>query len=152
MVKLSDPLLADVVLVKGEEGKVTSMPWENVYSRVISKMSNGYSITFKGGQPTVHKGKLELIEMNVGSRSGNKKVRIYLVAFNVWRPSILMTLNPTFFFLKIWVEKSPHWPLFHRSLLNSVDCNKTLFDPSKHLYNKMGQTLLKHGHRRYLIL
>jgi hypothetical protein len=101
MVKLSDPLLADVVLVKGEEGKVTSMPWENVYSRVISKMSNGYSITFKGGQPTVHKGKLELIEMNVGSRSGNKKVRIYLVAFNVWRPSILMTLNPTFFFLKI---------------------------------------------------
>jgi len=74
MVNLSDALLTDVVLVKGEEGKISSMPWENVYSRIVSKMPNGYSITFQGCQPSVHKGKLELIEMSVGSRSGNKKV------------------------------------------------------------------------------
>jgi translation initiation factor 2D len=62
--------------VKGEEGKLACLQWEKLSSRVTAKMSSGYSLTFKGLPPTVHKGKLELIELTVGSRSGNKKVTL----------------------------------------------------------------------------
>ena len=60
--------------VKGE--KVTSLPWEKLSSRIISKMSNGYSLSIKGYPPSVNKGKLEMIEMSIASRSGNKKVTL----------------------------------------------------------------------------
>ena len=63
-------LLTILFQVKGEEGKVSALSWEKVSSRIMSKMSQGFSLTFKGHPPTVHKGKLELIELSVGTRSG----------------------------------------------------------------------------------
>ena len=42
----------------------------------ISKMSYGYSLSIKGYPPSVNKGKLEMIEMSIASRSGNKKVTL----------------------------------------------------------------------------
>jgi translation initiation factor 1 (eIF-1/SUI1) len=48
-------------------------------------MTLGFSLTFKGFPPVVHKGKLELIELTVGTRSGNKKVTLVhnLDVFNI---------------------------------------------------------------------
>ena len=73
-----DPILADVVLVKGENLIVT-FRWDKLTSRITSKMSKGYSMEFKCGNKSrmiVQKGKLETIEMMLGTRSGNKKVTL----------------------------------------------------------------------------
>lgn len=71
-----DPVLAQAVLVKGENNVVT-FKWEKLHSRIQSKMSKGYSIQFGlDARPTVCKGKLDLIEMTIGNRSGNKKVTL----------------------------------------------------------------------------
>ena len=73
-----DPILADAVLVKGENLIVT-FRWDKLTSRITSKMSKGYSMEFKCGNKSrmiVQKGKLETIEMMLGTRSGNKKVTL----------------------------------------------------------------------------
>ena len=44
------------------------MTWEKVSSRIMSKMTQGFSLTFPGAAPLVHKGKLELIELSVATR------------------------------------------------------------------------------------
>ena len=71
-----DPLLAEVVLIKGENA-ITSFRWDKITSRITSKMTKGYSMDFQDGKPPqVLKGKLEPIEFLLGSRSGNKKVTL----------------------------------------------------------------------------
>jgi len=71
-----DPLLAEVVLVKGEN-TVYTIKWDKVTSRITSKMTKGFSIDLHNGRsPEVSKGKLEPIEFLLGSRSGNKKVTL----------------------------------------------------------------------------
>jgi len=71
-----DPLLAEVVLVKGEN-TVYTIRWDKVTSRITSKMTRGYSIDFHDGRsPEAFKGKLEPIEFLLASRSGNKKVTL----------------------------------------------------------------------------
>ena len=71
-----DPVIAEAVLVKGENNVVT-FRWDKLHSRITAKMSKGYSITYgSNGKPIVMKGKLDLIEMIVGTRSGNKKVTL----------------------------------------------------------------------------
>ncbi len=73
-----DPVLAGLVLGKGENG-VTCMTWEELGSRIQSKMSQGYSMRFPGmsnSMVVVKKGKLDPIELTVGTRSGNKKVTL----------------------------------------------------------------------------
>ena len=71
-----DPVLAEAVLVKGENG-VFTIRWDKVTSRITTKMSRGYTLDFQNGAgPQVFKGKLEPIEMMLGSRSGNKKVTL----------------------------------------------------------------------------
>ena len=69
-----DPVLAQAVLVKGENN-VISFKWEKITSRITSKMSKGFSMT-QSGNTVVMKGKLDLIEMTLGKRSGNKKVTL----------------------------------------------------------------------------
>ena len=71
-----DPVLAQAVLVKGENNVVT-FRWEKMTSRITGKMSKGYQIQFKDNEPPLLvKGKLENIEMTLGNRSGNKKVTL----------------------------------------------------------------------------
>jgi len=70
--------LADVVLVKGENGVITFRR-DKVASRITDKMSQGYKMEVKSGNTTktvVQKGKLEPVEMILGTRSGNKKVTL----------------------------------------------------------------------------
>ena len=70
-----DPVLAQAVLVKGENNVVT-MKWDKLTSRITTKMSKGVAIQYGSSQPILLKGKLDLIEMTLGSRSGNKKVTL----------------------------------------------------------------------------
>jgi translation initiation factor 2D len=71
-----DPVLAEAVLVKGENNVLT-FKWEKLHGRITTKMTNGYAIEFGNGAPaSVFKGKIDLIEMIVGTRSGNKKVTL----------------------------------------------------------------------------
>ena len=71
-----DPVIAQAVLVKGENNVVT-FRWDKLNSRITSKMSKGYAIQYGSkSKPIVCKGKLDLIEMIVGTRSGNKKVTL----------------------------------------------------------------------------
>lgn len=71
-----DPVLAQAVLVKGENNVVT-FKWEKLHGRIQSKMSKGYAIQYGlDSRPLVMKGKLDLIEMTIGNRSGNKKVTL----------------------------------------------------------------------------
>jgi len=73
-----DPVIAEVVLVKGENLVVT-FRWDKLTSRITNKMTKGYSMEVKIGNTTktvVQKGKLEPIEMMLGTRSGNKKVTL----------------------------------------------------------------------------
>ena len=65
-----DPILAGIVLVKGENSVVT-MRWDDLNSRIQAKMSDGYALEFAGAKPTVHKGKLEPITITTATRSGN---------------------------------------------------------------------------------
>ena len=66
-----DPVLAQAVKVKGESNVVT-MKWDEVTSRITTKMSKGVAIQHGATtQPVLHKG-LDLIEVTLGSRSGNR--------------------------------------------------------------------------------
>ena len=71
-----DPLLAGVALGKGENG-VTTLPWEDLGSRLQAKMSSGYAMRFPGmATATVKRGKLDPVELSTATRSGNKKVTL----------------------------------------------------------------------------
>ncbi len=71
-----DPILAEAVLVKGENNVVT-FDWSKLHSRITAKMTRGTAINFNDGNgPIVQKGKLDLVEMLVAKRSGNKKVTL----------------------------------------------------------------------------
>lgn len=70
-----DPVLAGVVLGKGENG-VTRLRWDEATSRLQAKLSPGYSLEFQGFPPLVQKGKLEPISVSTATRSGNKKVTL----------------------------------------------------------------------------
>jgi len=74
LVKLN-PILAEIVLAKGENN-VVEMKWEELQKRVISKMSNGYSLEFPGQPPMTYKGQLEPVELSTATRSGNKKITL----------------------------------------------------------------------------
>ena len=69
-------MLAGIVLGKGENG-VVSMRYEDLTARIQAKMSQGYSLQFAGdAKASVHKGKLESIELSTAKRSGNKSVTL----------------------------------------------------------------------------
>merc|ERR1711913_8995 len=74
LVKLN-PILAEIALVKGENN-IMEMKWEDLQKRVVSKMSNGYSLEFPGQPPMTYKGQLEPVELSTATRSGNKKITL----------------------------------------------------------------------------
>jgi len=70
-----DPILAEIVLKKGENN-VLDMKWDEINSRLINKMGDGYALIFPGYKPQKFKGKLEPIDLRTATRSGNKKVTL----------------------------------------------------------------------------
>lgn len=78
-----DPILSHVLLNKGEN--ISSMPWEDVHSKCLSKMQQAHEIIFPGKTPIFRKGKLNQIEISVEQRTGNKKVTLinYLEDFKI---------------------------------------------------------------------
>ena len=70
-----DPILSDVALKKGENE--LKMSWEELMSRVMSKLSPAYEMVFPdGAEPIILKGQLEPVEISTASRAGNKKVTL----------------------------------------------------------------------------
>ncbi|KAK3599846.1 hypothetical protein CHS0354_022416 [Potamilus streckersoni] len=72
---LLDPVLADIVLNK-EEGDITTLKWEQLFSRFTSKMQTVHEITFPGLPPVLKKGKVEPIKIDVVQRASNKKITL----------------------------------------------------------------------------
>ncbi|CAL4122802.1 unnamed protein product, partial [Meganyctiphanes norvegica] len=70
-----DPLLHEIV-VNRKEGYKETLRWDEIFSRMLGKMSQAYRITKPGEVPIIKKGKLELIELAVAKRSGNKRVTL----------------------------------------------------------------------------
>ncbi|KAK8750423.1 hypothetical protein OTU49_014820 [Cherax quadricarinatus] len=70
-----DPLLHEAVVNK-KEGFKETLRWDEIFSRMLGKMAPAVRITRHGSVPIIRKGKLELIELAVAKRSGNKKVTL----------------------------------------------------------------------------
>ncbi|CAG2054982.1 unnamed protein product [Timema podura] len=56
--------------------EVTALSWEELTTKFISQMTHSYQVTFSGENKVVAKGKLEPIDIQIGKRSGNKKVTL----------------------------------------------------------------------------
>lgn len=56
-----------------------NIPWDELFSRIISKMGHSYKVERNGSDVPVTKGKLQPIDIQVASRSGNKKVIINIL-------------------------------------------------------------------------
>ena len=74
MIKL-DSALFSIVRKKGEDN-YDSLTWDEVFKRIIDRMNPCHIVIFKGQAPITRKGKLELIEIKVEQRMGNKKVTL----------------------------------------------------------------------------
>ncbi|XP_064097631.1 eukaryotic translation initiation factor 2D-like [Macrobrachium nipponense] len=70
-----NPLLHEAVVNK-KEGYKETLRWDEVFSRMLGKMSPAVRITREGAVPIVRKGKLDPIEIVVAKRTGNKKVTL----------------------------------------------------------------------------
>lgn len=71
-----DPMLAESVLKK-DEGNVIQLKWEELFSRLLSKMTPVHRVVFPGQQtPIYRKGKVECIKVDVIQRASNKKVTL----------------------------------------------------------------------------
>lgn len=70
-----DPVLHGAI-VAPKEGLIRELKWDQVFSRLLGRMSPAVRITRPGYPDIVKKGKIEPIEMAVAKRSGNKKVTL----------------------------------------------------------------------------
>lgn len=68
--------LCDCLLDKSEYHEVESIKWDDLFSRVMSKMQECYQIVFPGQEPIIKKGHLDPIDISVASRGSNKKVTL----------------------------------------------------------------------------
>ena len=66
-------------VVGPKEGFKESLRWDEIFSRLLGKMSPATRITPNGQAPFVRKGKLEPIQIEVAKRTGNKKVFIIFI-------------------------------------------------------------------------
>uniref|UniRef100_A0A4W4DWU2 Eukaryotic translation initiation factor 2D n=1 Tax=Electrophorus electricus TaxID=8005 RepID=A0A4W4DWU2_ELEEL len=71
-----NPVLCDCLLEKSEYQDVELLKWEDLLSRVLSRMQACHQLLFPGQVPVVRKGQVEPIDINVASRGSNKKVTI----------------------------------------------------------------------------
>uniref|UniRef100_A0A4W4DW84 DM2 domain-containing protein n=1 Tax=Electrophorus electricus TaxID=8005 RepID=A0A4W4DW84_ELEEL len=69
-----NPVLCDCLLEKSEYQDVELLKWEDLLSRVLSRMQACHQLLFPGQVPVVRKGQVEPIDINVASRGSNKKV------------------------------------------------------------------------------
>lgn len=74
LVSLEPPLHNAVVAPK--EGLVRQLKWDQVFSRLLGRMSPAVLVRRPGLPNIIKKGKIEPIEMTVVKRSGNKKVTV----------------------------------------------------------------------------
>ncbi|XP_005101830.1 eukaryotic translation initiation factor 2D [Aplysia californica] len=70
-----DPVLAHIIL-KPAEGDLDHMNWEQVINRVMGKMQQATAIISGSGPPTIKKGKLDPIKLDVAMRASQKKVTV----------------------------------------------------------------------------
>lgn len=67
-----DPRLSDAAACSSEK-----LSWEELFSRVLSRMQPAHEVTpAGGGPPVVHRGALPFISFTVAQRTGNKKVTL----------------------------------------------------------------------------
>ncbi|KAF2352947.1 SUI1 domain [Trinorchestia longiramus] len=70
-----EPPLHDAI-INSKEGLVRQMKWDQIFSRLLGKMSPAVRIRRPGQADIIKKGKIECIEMVVAKRAGNKKVTL----------------------------------------------------------------------------
>jgi len=75
LVNLSAPALVTAVLAP-KDGYVMQLPWDQVFSRLLGRMSPAVRISRAGRPPLIKKGALTKIELTTAKRSGNKKVTL----------------------------------------------------------------------------
>jgi hypothetical protein len=51
-----------------------AVSWEDLMGLIIGRMSHSYQMTFSGEKTVALKGKLDPVDIQVGKRTGNKKV------------------------------------------------------------------------------
>lgn len=88
-----DALLTDILFGKSDyQEKLT---WDGIMSRMLSNMNSCHEITCPGEDPVVRKGKVELIEVTIENRMGNKKVTVVknLEAFGIDTKSFAQSLQ-----------------------------------------------------------
>jgi hypothetical protein len=51
-----------------------AVSWEDLMRLIIGRMNRSYQMTFSSEKTVAHKGKLEPVDIQVGKRTGNKKV------------------------------------------------------------------------------
>ena len=74
-----DSLLCDIVNTHDD------IPWDELFSRITLKMGHSYKVERSGNNvPITAKGKLQPIDIQIGSRSGNKKVCDINILFPVF--------------------------------------------------------------------
>uniref|UniRef100_A0A1B6CUD5 Uncharacterized protein n=1 Tax=Clastoptera arizonana TaxID=38151 RepID=A0A1B6CUD5_9HEMI len=64
-------LLRNIV---GEPYTTTSVPWDEFIPKVLGKMGQSFKVELGNNETKISKGKLQPINITVGTRSGNKKV------------------------------------------------------------------------------
>jgi len=69
-----DPLLTDTLFAKGKHED--NLTWDGIMTRMLESMNSCHEITCPGEDPIVRKGKMELIEVSIENRMGNKKVTV----------------------------------------------------------------------------
>lgn len=52
------------------------LQWDELFSKIISRMGHSYKVELSAGDAPINKGKLQPVDIQVGSRSGNKKVTL----------------------------------------------------------------------------
>lgn len=70
-----DDLLRSVI---GEVNETISLPWEQLIAKLFERMGQAYKVEVGTTESLLSKGKLQPINISVGTRSGNKKV-IYTI-------------------------------------------------------------------------
>ncbi|XP_057297814.1 eukaryotic translation initiation factor 2D-like isoform X1 [Hydractinia symbiolongicarpus] len=69
-----DALLTDVLF--GKKDYEESLTWDQLLTRMLDNMNMCHEVTLPGKKPIIKKGKMEMIEVSVEQRMGNKKVTI----------------------------------------------------------------------------
>lgn len=82
MEKLQDPMKKSMVRVNTvlqeaiQNPNTVAVSWEDLIGLITGRMSRSYQMTFSGEKTVAQKGKLDPVDIQVGRRTGNKKVTL----------------------------------------------------------------------------